>query len=405
VQRRDCLTLLSAPCWPVLDALAASGAGPVIHASERLFGSFADVILPATSTTSAQALAEVYAGWRRMNHEWNAWKGGELGRLNRALAAGRSAPASAPLRRLIEHGAELEQASDGLFNPAIGAVVAGWGFHADDLDAAGEALPRAAQRQAWRAARPSLSQLVWRGRELSCRQPGMRIDLGGIAKGAAADWALARLRARSIDHAVVNLGGNVAVMGAGPTGPWRIGIRDPLVDDHAPGAAAAGGRVPRSEPGTPATGSSSHAEARAPADFHAPADSRAPAYSRATGGAAAVLASLLAQPREAIVTSGQYERWRLVGGERVGHIIDPASMAPAPGLLSVTVAHPDATLADAAATALLVAGPERWPAIAARLGVDQVLVLDHHGGGAATARLAARLDMVDPRRRDSLRVV
>jgi thiamine biosynthesis lipoprotein len=57
----------------------------------------------------------------------------------------------------------------------------------------------------------------------------------------------------------------------------------------------------------------------------------------------------------------------------------------------VTVVHPSAAVADAAATALLVAGPARWRAVAARMGVDQVLVIDRHGRRTATPRLAVRL--------------
>ena len=68
-------------------------------------------------------------------------------------------------------------------------------------------------------------------------------------------------------------------------------------------------------------------------------------------------AMLSVQGREAVVTSGRYERWRLADGVRRTHIIDPATGLPAAGLDSVTVLHRDAALADAAATALLVAGP------------------------------------------------
>jgi thiamine biosynthesis lipoprotein len=59
--------------------------------------------------------------------------------------------------------------------------------------------------------------------------------------------------------------------------------------------------------------------------------------------------------------------------------------------VSVTVLHPSAALADAAATALLVAGPARWRRVAERLGVDQVLLIDRHGRRSMTDRMAARL--------------
>ena len=63
---------------------------------------------------------------------------------------------------------------------------------------------------------------------------------------------------------------------------------------------------------------------------------------------------------------------------------------PASGLDSVTVVHRDAALADAAATALLVAGPQRWQAVAARMGIDQALVIDREGHRFCTPCSARR---------------
>jgi thiamine biosynthesis lipoprotein len=409
--RRSCLTaLLGAAAWPGVHAVvgtapgrgAAAGAhapptgpGPaVVHHAEPLFGSLAELVVVAHAlatgasgdsgapalhaTCITDAVAEVLAGWRRMNREWNAWKDGELGRLNRQLMLGRPPgarplAASAALRALIRRAAALEQASAGLFNPALGAVVAGWGFHADELRPG--APPAAAQQQRWlNAAPPSLAHLVWQGDELLGSTAPLCIDLGGIAKGAAADWALLTLRRHGLHDALVNLGGNVATMGQARAAALTAGIATAVA------AAATAWQI-------------GIRDAR-----HAHADP------------AGLLASLAAQPagpaaHEAVVTSGQYERWRQIGVRQLGHIIDPATMAPAPGLGSVTVVHPDASLADAAATALLVAGPQRWPALAGRLGVDQVLVQDGQGGSAATARLAARLRWADATRQARCRVV
>jgi FAD:protein FMN transferase len=106
-----------------------------------------------------------------------------------------------------------------------------------------------------------------------------------------------------------------------------------------------------------------------------------------------------------VVTSGSYERFRLVDGQRATHILDPFTARPAPELVSVTVVHPSAGVADAAATALLVAGPARWPRVAERMGVTQVLLIDRHGRAAATAPLAARLRLVGTAWPQRLRVV
>jgi thiamine biosynthesis lipoprotein len=237
---------------------------------------------------------------------------------------------------MIRDAAALETASLGCFCPAIGGLVGAWGFHADELRSDG-LRPSDSEIAHWTAARPRLAQLELRGLDARSVNPSLQLDFGAYAKGVAIDWALDRLRHRHDVHdALLNLGGNLAAMGRIEGRSWRVGIRDP--------------------------------------------------------DGAALVAQLCTDGREAVVTSGTYERWRvLADGQRATHIIDPASGLPAAALTSVTVVHPSAALADAAATALLVAGPARWRTVAQRMGVDQVLVIERGGSREVTPRLAARL--------------
>ncbi|TNF54732.1 MAG: FAD:protein FMN transferase, partial [Burkholderiales bacterium] len=177
----------------------------------------------------------------------------------------------------------------------------------------------------------------------------VQFDLGAIAKGWAIDRALDALARQGHAHAVVNLGGNLAVQGDAGDRPWEIGIRDPL------------------------------------------------------GGG--VIARVATRAREAVVTSGSYERFRWVDDRRVSHIVDPAGGAPVEGLLSVTVLHPSATVADAAATALVVAGPKRWPFVANQMGVRHVLALHDDGQGSMSSAMAARLLLHDSPWSSSVKVV
>ncbi len=302
------------------------------HEQRVLFGSPADLLVP--EGTPASVTAAVWRGLQRMNQTLNAWKPGEVTALNQAIAAGRSATVSPQLAGLLRGAAAMEALSMGCFNAGIGGLVRQWGFH-DDVMRPGSR-PRSAELAHWLEVPPSLAQLEWRGRQLRSRNPHLQLDFGGYAKGVALDWALDRLRLAGIEDALVNLGGNLAAMGRAGERPWRVGIRDP----QGPG----------------------------------------------------LVAQLRTHGREAVVTSGSYERFRVLDGERFTHILDPRLGAPAPELVSVTVVHRCAALADAAATALLVAGAARWPQVAERMGVDDVLVIDRHGRQARTHSMAARLD-------------
>ena len=238
---------------------------------EHLFGSPIELLLPEDAPP---ALGEsVLEGLRAMNARWNAWKPGEVSALNAAFRSGRAQRTTPELVQMIRGAARLEHLSQGRFNAGIGGLVGAWGFHDDQLRP-GPA-PQAGSLRRWTDARPSLQQIEIRGLDVRSTNPALQLDFGGYAKGVAIDWALDRLRAGGVHDALVDLGGNLAAMGGAPGRAWHVGVRDP----HGPG----------------------------------------------------LVARLITHGREAVVTSGTYERWRLAGGERVTHLIDPASGRPVSG--------------------------------------------------------------------------
>lgn len=312
-------------------AMAMAPARAFQRADAYLFGSPVSLLLP--QGTAAALRTAAMAGLAAMNARWNAWKPGDVSALNRAFRSGRSIHTTPSLVALIRGAARLESLSDGHFNAGIGGLVNAWGFH-DDVLRPGPR-PSAAALARWTASRPGLAQIEIRGLEVRSRQPALQLDFGAYAKGVAIDLTLDRLQREGVGDALLDLGGNLAAMGRPAGRPWIVGIRDPF--------------------------------------------------------SAGLVARLATRAREAVVTSGTYERWREVDGRRVSHILDPAFGVPASGLVSVTVVHASAGWADAAATALLVAGLERWPAVAARMGVDQVMVIDSLGRRSMTPTLARRL--------------
>jgi len=332
----------------VLSAHGSESRPATVLERRFLFGSPAELLVsPQPGQLVASAASEVLALLQRINDRWNAWKPGEVTELNAAIRAGTSVSVSPAMVGLIRAAERLERASLGCFNGGIGGAVQAWGFHADEMLPG--RLPHTDVLRRLRRARPSLSQLEINGRWVRSSNPHLQLDFGAYAKGVAIDLALDRLLALGVNDAVLNLGGNLAAMGQPGRRQWRIGIRDPAGDG--------------------------------------------------------LIANMETQGREAVVTSGSYERYRILDGERYTHILDPDTATPAPELVSVSVVHPSAGFADAAATALLVAGPQRWRKVAEQMGVTAALVVDKHGRGEVTRPLAHRLQPVSAAWRASMSIV
>ncbi len=288
-----------------------------------VFGTLVDITLyDVSEQRAAAALQEVDSEFQRMHREWHAWKPGRLMEINHAFAEGREIDAGPELAAMITESRQLSHSSQGLFNPAIGGLVRLWGFHTDDYPIIGPP-PDSEAIRALTDARPSMDHIVVTGSMVSSRNPVVSLDFGGSAKGEAVDAALNIFAAHGIHNAIVNAGGDLKVSGRHGARAWRIAVRNPTNRD--------------------------------------------------------ILAMLEVTDGEAVFTSGNYERYRADAEKRYPHIINPNSGYPVDHIASATVIHTNATLADAAATALVVAGPLRWREIAASMGVDQVLLVDAQG--------------------------
>lgn len=336
LNRRDFLKLGLGAC--LLPAVGSARPAAVVRERMYVFGTLVEVEVHTTGGEAARdaardAIAAVSRDFIVQNREWHAWKPGALHDLNLALAAGRTHKADPVLLPLLRDARTLSLASGGLFNPAIGRLVGQWGFH-DDLPPTG-APPDGASLTAALRQPPSMGDLVIEGDRVSSRNPHLQIDLGGYAKGVALDRALDRLAGLGFGNALVNLGGNLAISGRHGDRPWHIGVR------HPQGEGA--------------------------------------------------LAAVEVEGRNAVVTSGTYERYREHAGRRYHHIIDPRTGQPAEHVASATVIHPDASRADAAATALVVAGRADWVGVARDMGVDSVMLVDDAGRVQLTPDMAARV--------------
>lgn len=302
--------------------------------------------VPVMSTLVTVSLPEdaidradlVFDAFRAVEATANEWRdGSELARVN--AAAGGDAVAVAPATyALVARGVELGARTGGAFDITWAAL---WGLW--DFKSASAAPPPAAAIDA-RLPLIGYARVELGAADHTVRLPeaGMKLGLGGIAKGRALDDAARALRAAGISDFMMSAGGQVVVGGTKGGRPWRVGIRDP----------------------------------RGPADdFFAVVDATDTSVS----------------------TSGDYEHFFEHEGVRYHHILDPRTGRPARGLRSATVVAADATLADALSTALFAVGRVRGLELAQELQVEAVLV-DDAGAVWSTPGLDDRLVRVhDPR--------
>ncbi len=154
-------------------------------------------------------------------------------------------------------------------------------------------------------------------------EPGVRINLGGIAKGYVVERGVDILKSRGVENGIVTAGGDSRLLGDRRGRPWIVGIRDPRED----------GQVAISVP----------------------------------------------LEDEAISTSGDYERYFEEEGVRYHHIIEPSSGRPAGGVRSATVFGPDAVITDALSTSVFVMGVDKGLKLIACLPDYESIVIDADG--------------------------
>lgn len=331
--------LLILLCLPLLASCAKEP--PVYQQQSYVFGTLVDVTIAGETEARARELSNrVLAEFDRLHQMLHAWKPSELSRLNEAIARGQGLPVSPELADILRDAAAFSVQSGGTFNPAIGGLIKLWGFQNDEFPAL---RPDSAMLAAQVSAAPAMADLQVNNGVAASRNPAVQLDLGGYAKGYALDKAAVYLREQGVKGALVNIGGNIIALGSRNGQPWRVGIQHP--------------RKP------------------------------------------AALATLELRDGEAIGTSGDYQRYFELDGQRYCHIIDPRSGYPVQGMEAVTVLIPPGrlagTLSDVASKPLFIAGVAGWRAAAGRMGISQALLVDAQGQIHLTADFRKRLRFLE----------
>ncbi len=265
-----------------------------------------------------RAIQEAFDEIRRVESEMSVnIDGSVIQRINESAGQTQvAAPAS--LISVLDSARQVSELSGGAFDVTIGAVYHLWDFASEN-----SAKPPQPDAIARNLRNVDYTRVEVSATSGTVRLPmrGMRLDLGGLAKGYAIDVAARALVGAGVHNFIVNAGGDMFVSGRRLNGErWRIGVKHP----------------------------------RRPGEL---------------------MYTLFLTDR-AVVTSGDYERFFEYNGKRYHHVLDPTTGYPAEACQSVTVVAQEATVADALATAVFVMGPKRGLELVDLLTEVEALIVD-----------------------------
>ncbi len=281
----------------------------------RAMGGPCEIRVQAPPSMVRKACDAAIAEVQRLEQKYSRYREDSLlSRIN-AAAGGPRIAVDEETAALLDFASRAHAQSDGLFDPSSGILRQIWDFKLARVPTE--------QERAAVLARIGWSRLSWRRPELGL-PAGMELDFGGFVKEYAADAAVAALRACGVVHGLVNLGGDISLVGPQHDGSaWQLGVRHP----RRPGAAIA----------------------------------------------------QLPLRRGALSSSGDYERYFVLDGRRYCHILNPRTGLPAQGFASVSVVAEQCLVAGAMSTVAMLMPPAAALAWLRQSGLP-FLCVDAQGG-------------------------
>jgi thiamine biosynthesis lipoprotein len=284
-----------------------------LHRSDfRAMGSPCAILLHAEAADrAAEWLAAARAEVERLERRYTRYRDDSLtSEINRSAGDPTGVCVDAETAALLDYAETAHRQSAGLFDITSGVLRRAWDFRSGRIPSRHE-VQQLLACVGW-------ERLRWERPRLVLPLPGMQVDFGGVVKEYAADRVAALCRSLGARHGLVDLGGDLAVVGPHPDGsPWRVGIRDPEDGERALRTLAvyAGG----------------------------------------------------------VATSGDYARCMVVDGVHYGHLLDPRTGWPVSGPRSVTVLASHCLIAGTTASVAMLSG-ERAAAWLERVGLPHVRV-------------------------------
>ena len=315
-------------------AVLSAGCGQTRSTFEArldVLDTFAEISIAGLPDAEASAAVQaVEQDLERLDHVGYTFAPeGELHELNEAISQGKSQTVSPELGGLLAIAGEIAVVSDGLVNPAAGEMIALWEFHCDKADCIESPYPKDVQQlvkdkgAAIAATHPSMQDISLEGNNVTSGNRSVRLEFGDIIRGYALDKGIEHLKNLGIANAMIDIGGSVRSTGSRGDHPWWFPVRD------------------------------------------------------ASGVHSVGFIELNAD--EAIATVRAFDQ--SIGKQDFvyRHVVDPRSGLAVRDIKAVTVIHDTAVWANAAATALLVAGIDDWASIAGKMGVRAVMMITRDG--------------------------
>lgn len=278
--------------------MPSNNATPPLHrAAFNAMGSRCEVQLYGPEATAKAVAARAVERVRALEAKYSRYRSDSVtSRINAAAGTGKAVEVDAETAALLDYAATLFEQSDGLFDITSGVLRKAWDFKAEQLPSE-EQIAALAPLIGW-------AKVDWQAPFVRLPQAGMELDFGGYVKEYTADCVADLCRSAGIENGMVNLGGDIHVIGPHPDGtPWQVGIQHP----RKPDVAIA--RIP------------------------------------------------LAQG--AIATSGDYERYMVVNGIRYCHLLHPSTgHSLHPAFASVSVVAARCLIAGSFTTIALLKSPE-----------------------------------------------
>jgi len=304
----------------------------VVKRAQMHMGTLVTITSVARSETAAQAAATAgFSEIHRLEQLLSTWiPSSELSQVNTSAGV-KPVRVSPETMTVVRRAIQAGEITNGGFNIAIGPAIEAWSVTND------QRIPTESELDALRPLINLQAVQVDAGRQtIYLEKAGMRIDVGGIGKGYAADEAVEAMRKAGAIAGVVALSGDIKTFGRLPNGKmFPVGIQHPRED-----------------------------------------------------GSVLVWIDL---QDEAISTAGDYERFFEREGIRYHHILDPRTLQPARGCQSVTVIAREGIWADGLDTGIFVMGPERGMELVEQLPDVEAVIVDSEGHLLVSSGLKQRI--------------